>query len=166
MKMLRVLVILSLAATTALPAGAQDGPRSRRFGDRQGRRDEIFKMVDAYIAMNLEEALGLTPAEFARVLPLVKALQADRRRFLERRRETVAEMRRAFQSGAATETQIAGLMKELRAVESEEVTLLVKDRNALDDALNVVQQAKYRVLEMEIEQKIRDLARRPRPGAR
>jgi hypothetical protein len=113
--------------------------------------------------MNLEEALGLSPEEAGRLLPLVKKLQTDRRRLVERRHETIGEMRGLLQSGTATEAQIAERMKEIRNIEAEEPLVLVKDRKAIDDVLSVVQQAKFRVLEVEVEQKLRDLARRPRP---
>jgi hypothetical protein len=146
---------------------AEEGPRGPRGGGGlAANRDEVFKMVDAYIAMNLEQALGLSPEQFTRVLPLVKKLQTDRRHFTEQRHEKTSEIRRRLHSGGATESQVATLVRDLRALETEEPIVLGRDRNAIDAALSVVQQAKFRVLEVEIDVKIRTLARRNRGGMR
>jgi hypothetical protein len=140
---------------------ADEGARERRMERREGRREEMFRMVDAYIAMNIEEKLGLSDEQFARVLPLVKRLQTDRRRFAERRNEVIRDMRDRLQSGAATEAQVGQMMKDLKALEDEEPGTLRKDRDAIDQTLSPVQQAKLRVLEVEVERKIRQLTQRP-----
>jgi Spy/CpxP family protein refolding chaperone len=77
-------------------------------------------------------------------------------------------MRRLLASGAATETEVEQKLVELKRLENEEPVRLRRDREAVDAALTPVQQAKFRVLEAEVEQKIRSLRHdRPgRPGAR
>lgn len=157
----RWLVVLALLPIGGYALAADDAARARRIERRDARREEMFRMVDAYIAMNIEEKLGLTDEQFAKVLPLFKRLQADRRRFAAQRTEIIRDMRERLQNGAATEGQIGISMKELKSLEDEEPSVLRKDRDAVDQVLTVVQQAKLRVLEIEVERKIRTLTQRP-----
>jgi hypothetical protein len=135
----------------------------------EGRREEAFKMVDAYIVSQLQESLGLTDDQFVKALPLVKQLQADRRKYFLGRARLLREMRRLLRSGSATEAEVVGKLKELRAMDAEGPDRTRTGLEALDRVLTPVQQAKYRVLEVEVEQRMRELmsrAREGRPGAR
>jgi Spy/CpxP family protein refolding chaperone len=149
-------LLLALALpSTARPQGAAHG------GANRPARDELFKMIDAYVVSNLQESLALTDEQFVKLLPLVKKLRADRREFVEKRRETLAEMRRLLESGTATDASIAALMKTLRTQETEEPVALRKDADAVDALLSPVQQAKLRLLEARVEQRLRELVKRP-----
>jgi hypothetical protein len=133
-------------------------------------RDEAFKIVDAYIVSNLQESLGLTDEQFARLLPLVMKLHNDRRDLVHRRIQSLRELRRLLASGAATEAQVEERLRDVKKVESDEPAMLRRDRDAVDAALSPLQQAKFRVLESEVEQKIRWLRNRMQmeghPGGR
>ena len=120
-------------------------------------RDEAFKMIDAYIVSNLQESLDLTDDQFVKLLPLVKRLQTDRRALLQRRQQALMELRRLLASGDATETKVTELLGQVKAAETDEPALLRKDREAIDGVLKPIQQAKFRVLEVEVEHKIREL---------
>ncbi len=120
-------------------------------------REEAFKMVEAYIVSNLQESLGLTDDQFAKLLPHVKRLQKDRRDFAQRKGRTMGELRRILESGSATEPRVVELMKEVKAVEVEQAETVRKDMDAIDGVLTPVQQAKFRLLEVEVERKIRAL---------
>ena len=120
-------------------------------------REEAFKMVEAYLVSNLQESLGLTDDQFAKLLPHVKRLQKDRRDLNQKRGRVMGELRRILESGSATEPRVAELMKEVRAVEAELPETVRKDMEAIDGVLTPVQQAKYRLLEVEVERKIRAL---------
>ena len=125
-------------------------------------------MVDAYIASNLQESLGLTDEQLAKLLPLVTRLHQDRRELVHRRLQNLRELRGLLASGTATEAQVAQRRAEAKRLENEEPTRLRRDREAVDAALDPLQQAKFRVLEAEVEQKIRGLRgrRTGRPGPR
>jgi Spy/CpxP family protein refolding chaperone len=114
-------------------------------------------MIDAYIVSNLQESLDLTDDQFVKLLPLVKRLQTDRRNALQRRQQPLMELRRLLASGGATEAKVTELLREVKAAEAEEPGLLRKDRDAIDAVLSPLQQAKFRVLEVEVEHKIREL---------
>jgi hypothetical protein len=146
-----------LAATLAGAGQERPGAEGERAGDRRAPRDEAFKMIDAYIVSNLQESLDLTDDQFVKLLPLVKRLQTDRRTTAQRRQQPLMELRRVLASGGATEAKVADLLRQVKAAEADEPGLLRKDRDAIDAVLSPVQQAKFRVLEVEVEHKIREL---------
>ena len=125
-------------------------------------------MIDAYIVSNLQESLGLSDEQFVKALPLVKRLLSERRELAEKRRENLRELRQAFQSGTATEGRVAERLRDVKALEADEREKTRRNLEALDGVLTPLQQAKFRVMEVEIEQKIRDLLsqarQRRRPG--
>jgi Spy/CpxP family protein refolding chaperone len=139
-------VLLVLVAGSAV---AQTGVRRPR--------EEAYKMVEAYLVSNLQESLGITDDQFAKLLPHVKRLQKDRRDIAQRRGRLMGELRRILESGSATEPRVAELMKEVKAVETDQAETVRKDMDAIDAVLTPVQQAKYRLLEVEVERKIRAL---------
>jgi Spy/CpxP family protein refolding chaperone len=150
-------VYACVLAVALAGAGQQPGAEGGRAGERRAPRDEAFKMIDAYIVSNLQESLDLTDDQFVKLLPLVKRLQTDRRSALQRRQQPLMELRRLLASGGATEAKITELLREVKAAEAEEPGLLRKDRDAIDAVLSPLQQAKFRVLEVEVEHKIREL---------
>ena len=160
MKGILLAVVLGLAA----PAMAQGPGAGRRANAPERPRDELMKMIDAYIVANLQESVGLTDEQFVKVLPLLKKLHSDRRDHAERRHQMLREMRGLLASGRATEPRIAELMRSVRALENDAPAAARKDVEALDAVLSAVQQAKLRILEVEVEQKIRGLMNRARKG--
>lgn len=161
--MSRVLSLLVTAVLAGSVASGQERPLRPAAGEG---RAEAWKMIDAYVMGNLQESLGLTDEQFVKILPLVKKLQKDRRDFTQRRRQTLQELRRALASGTATEGRALELLKSLKAIESEEPPLILKDLQAVDAALTPIQQAKFRVMEVEIEARIRQMMNRVREQRR
>jgi hypothetical protein len=153
MRMPRVAVFLALALVAPL-LGAQQA--------KEPRRDELFKMIDAYVLSNLQESLDLSDEQFVTILPLVRRVQADRRAFAQKRAQTLNEMRRLLESGNATDARIEALMKDLKAQEAEEPAALRRNADALDAVLGPVQQAKLRLLESRVEQRLREIVNRAR----
>ncbi len=158
---MRMLPTTLLALALALPAAAQQPPEE---GGGPGRgRDEVFRMIDAYIVSNLQESLGLDDAGFVRLLPLVKRLQTDRRQALRGRLETLSELRQVMRAGGATESRVAELMKRVKQQEAEATQQQRANVEAIDAQLTPVQQAKFRILEFEVEQRLRRLLEQARP---
>ena len=148
-----LVLIAGLVAAQEAPGPGGQGPG----GPRRGPRDEAFRMIDAYIVSNLQESLELTDDQFVKLLPLVKHLQNDRRALVQRRQQSLMELRRLLASGGATEPRVSELLRQVKAVEAEEPATLRRDRDAIDAALTPLQQAKFRVLEVEVDRKIREL---------
>jgi hypothetical protein len=152
-----------LLASGALVSAQEEAPPA---GGPLRPREEAFRMVDAYFVSNLQESLGLTDEQFVRLLPMVRRLQNDRRQLAQRRQRALQEMRKLLQSGAATQGRLEDLLRELKAVESEQPAVVRRDLEAIDGVLTPVQQAKYRILELEVERKIRDIMTQMRGQAR
>jgi Spy/CpxP family protein refolding chaperone len=131
-------------------------------GDHTQQRDEAFRMVDAYIVANLQESLGLSDQKYAEVIPLVKNLQRERRDYFEARWHAQRELRRLLRSGGATEADVAAALGKLRQIETSGPEKTRRALDALDGALTPLQQAKYRVFELDVEQRLRELMRRAR----
>ena len=158
-----------LVVLAGAPVGQNQGQEAPGRGDLRPR-EEAFKIIDAYIVSNLQESLALTDDQFVKVLPLVKRLQTERREMIQRRQRAIRELRRLLQSGTATEAQVADLLREAKTVEAEEPVRTRKNLEAIDATLTPLQQAKFRVLEEEVAQKIRELMNQfrwqARPGGR
>ncbi len=134
------------------------------FGqDVEPRREELFKLIDAYIVSNLQESLALSDEQFVKILPLLKRVQSDRRAYTLGRAQILNEMRRLLESGTATDARLAELMRELKQREADGPAALRKNVDALDAQLTPVQQARLRVLETRVEQRLRELVNRNRP---
>ncbi len=159
----RVLVAAAISLAGAAATAAQGRPAGPG-GQAEARREEAFKMVDAYVVSNLQSTLGLSDEQFAKVLPLVTRLQSQRRSYLVERARLTREMRRMLSSGTATEAEVAPVLKELKAVEVDGPSRVRKDMDALDGSLSPLQQAKYRLLELDVEQRLRELMGRIRPN--
>ena len=136
-----------------VPVHAQ---QDRSSDERRGPApDHVFKMVDGYFLGNLKDRLNLTDEEFGRVVPHVQRLQSDRRDLMRRRFRAMHALRKALLSGSATETSVEELLREVKAVEAEESAALRRDREAVDAVLTPLQQAKFRLLEVEMERRVR-----------
>jgi len=132
-------------------------------------REEAFKMVDAYLVSNLQESLGLSDDQFAKAIPLVKKLQRERREYLMERGRVMREMRRLLRQGGSPEPPVLELLQEAKKLDAEGPERTRRNLEALDALFTAIQQAKYRVLEGEVEQRVRALmnrARAARPGGR
>jgi Spy/CpxP family protein refolding chaperone len=143
--------VLASLSVAALAQGPPDGPRPG------GPREEASRMVDAYVLSNLQESLALSDDQFVKLLPLVKRLQTERREAMEQRMRALREMRRLLKSGSATEAEVLAQLKEFKASEADFPARGRKDMEAIDALLSPLQQAKFRVFEAEVGQKLREL---------
>jgi len=159
----------TVSATLALLLAAALAPAQEprhRDGRRLPPRDDVFQMVDEYFVGNLKDRLELTDDQLARLLPRVRQLQTERRELAQRRFHAMHELRVALRSGKATEAGVQELLRDLKAVETEEPLALRRHREAIDAVLTSVQQAKYRLLEVEVERRVRQALSRTRGGSR
>jgi Spy/CpxP family protein refolding chaperone len=99
----------------------------------------------------------LTDEQFVKVLPLVKRFQQERREVMERRRQGLRELRQMLQSGTATEAQVVERLRQVKALEAEEGDRVRRNLEAIDGVLTPIQQAKFRIMQIEVEQKIREI---------
>jgi len=151
---------LALVASVGGPGLVQAGGAGAQRS--QERRQEAYRMVDAYVIANLQESLGLDDTTYEKAIPLVNRLQKTRRKFYGERGRKQREMRRLLRSGTATEAQVLELLKSYKGLEIEGPEGIRKQMGELDALLTPLQQAKYRVFEIEVEHRMRELMRRGR----
>lgn len=136
-------------------AGAQPPPAAG--AERGPGGGEAARMIDAYVLSNLQESLSLTDDQYAKLVPLVKRLQTERREAMRSRMRAVREMRQLLQSGSATEAQVQERLLALKELENEDPRRGQKTMESIDAMLSPIQQAKFRVFEAEVGQKLREL---------
>jgi hypothetical protein len=151
-----------LTLALALVAGAASAQQEPPAG--RPAREEAFRMVDAYVVSNMQESLELSDEQFAKAIPLVKKLQRERREYLLERARVLREMRRLLRQGGTVESQVVALLQEAKQLDAEGPERTRRNLEALDALLSPIQQAKYRVLEGEVEQRMRELMNRARSG--
>ena len=147
----------ALLALSLLGGNLWAGEQGRRRGGH--RSDEAFKMVVAYLLSNMQESLELNDEEYLELLPRVKLRQNHRRDFHEGRAKAMRQLRRLVSSGG-DEASITAALAELDTLETTGPARLAADLEAIDAALTPLQRAKYRLMEADVERRVRDLARR------
>jgi len=150
------------APSTAPPADPVVDP------DRMSPR-EVQRLFDAYVAMQAQERLQLTETQYPQFLPRLKALLDLRRSSLAARQALVAELGRASAGGAASRTDEAALgdkLRQLRAFDDQTAADLRRAYEAIDQVLDVRQQARFRVFEDQIERRKVELLMRARQNVR
>lgn len=147
-----------------LRQGAQ-GPRA---GQRPGGlpAPEVERLFDGYVAMQAQEALQLTDAQFPQFLARLKSLQEARRRNLLERRQVVAELNRSLKAAPVPEAQLRDGLRKLRELQVKNADEVRKAYDAIDEVLDVTQQARFRVFEESVERRKFDLVLRARRAAR
>ncbi len=157
------IALLAFAAAGLVAADSSAAPAAKATDQKitapngQALRDEVGEVIDAYLLMKVQERVGLTDEQFAKLVPLIKRQQDDRRRLEGQRFRALREMRRLFAQGEATDERIVALLNDVKQVEAELPTTLRRDAEAIDALLTPVQQAKYRVLNAEVEHHLHEL---------
>jgi hypothetical protein len=155
-EVLGVLVVLLSAAAAAAQGDGRGELRKR------GGRDEAGRMVDAYIVSHLQESLDLTDEQFVRAVGPVKRLLDDRRRIFLERRRVLVDLRRALGAQPPSEKEVRAKLGELKRLQDETNQTTSRNVEAVDATLTPLQQARFRLLEVEVEQRIRDMVREHR----
>jgi hypothetical protein len=171
----QIFAVLALAGTLA-----QTGVVSAAPGGRQGQGRgaagaeepavspaEIQRMFDAYALMQAQEQLKIGDDQFSQFLTRYKALQEVRRRNLQERQRLVNEMRRILNAGGTPDEAMLGeRLKAIQELEARSSADMKKAYDAIDQILNIQQQAKFRVFEENMERRKLDLVTRARQANR
>ncbi|MGH9200048.1 MAG: hypothetical protein ACRD2A_02285 [Vicinamibacterales bacterium] len=126
---------------------------------------EIQRLFDAYLIMEAQQALTLTDQQYPQFLTRLKTLQETRRRSQQQRNQLMNELQRLTSPRAAVRAEEALLKERLNALqelESRSAAELRRAYNALDEILDVRQQARFRVFEEQIERRKLELLMRAR----
>jgi hypothetical protein len=172
-KMLRLAIVCSVLAAGAALA-AQGGRQGARAGAQAGAQPgeatvspaEIQRMFDSYALMQAQEQLKISDDRFPQFLTRFKALQDVRRRGLQERARIVQDLRRLVNDPEGDEGQIKDRLKSLDELEARSDGDVRKAFDAINQILDVRQQAKFRVFEENMERRKLELVTRARQANR
>jgi Spy/CpxP family protein refolding chaperone len=127
---------------------------------------EIQRMFDSYALMQAQDQLKISDDRFPQFLTRFKALQDVRRRTLQERARTVQELRQLVNAPQPDEAQLKDRLKALADLEGRAAEEIRKAQDAIDQVLDVRQQAKFRVFEETMERRKLELVTRARQANR
>jgi Spy/CpxP family protein refolding chaperone len=171
---------LTIPCALAVLLLASASPSVAAQGGRQGRDGrplppaveggvspaEVQRMFDAYALMQAQEQLKIGEEQFSQFLTRYKALQDGRRRALQERGRVIAELRRLLNQPQPDDTQIRDRLKALEDIEVRGAADEKKSYEAIDQVLDLRQQAKFRVFEEVMERRKLELVGRARQANR
>ena len=180
-------LVLIAALTIAAPAVGQDisrplptvasaevgqGPPPQQGGgplpgldNRDMTPGEIQKLFDAYLVMEVQQALQLNDQQYPQFLSRLRTLQETRRKNQQERNQLMNQLQRLTNPRAQVrgdEAMIKERLTGLQELESRNAAEMRKAYNALDEVLDVRQQARFRVFEEQIERRKIELLMRAR----
>ena len=146
------------------PQGGGAGPLPGLSGGEMSPA-EIQKLFDAYLVMEAQQALALTDQQYPQFLARLRTLQDMRRRNQQQRIQLMGQLQRLTNPRAAERGDEAAIKERLAALqelESRGAAEMRKAYTALDEVLDVRQQARFRVFEEQIERRKIELLMRAR----
>jgi hypothetical protein len=161
------LILLGLAGSTPT---AQQPAQPAPDVTAEMRPGEVQRLFDAYMIMQAQEALTLSEDQYSRFLPRLRALQETRRRLQQERQQRINELQRLTsprQQRPADESLLKDQLNALQDLESRSAAELRKAYNAINEVLDLRQQARFRVFEEQMERRKLELllrARQNRPA--
>lgn len=127
---------------------------------------EIQRMFDSYALMQAQEQLKISDDRFPQFLTRFKALQDVRRRSLQERTRLVQELRRLVNDPQGDEGLMRDRLKALDELDARAEGEVHKAYEAINQVLDVRQQAKFRVFEENMERRKLELVTRARQANR
>jgi hypothetical protein len=128
---------------------------------------EVVGMLDAYALVQAQNALQLNDSQYGAFVGRLKALQETRRKNQRARNQVVQELRRLTGQQATTldEAAVRDRLRALRELDERSAADLRRAYDALDEVLDIRQQARFRIFEENLERRKMDLLLRARQRA-
>jgi Spy/CpxP family protein refolding chaperone len=162
--------VLAVIGVLALSASMSAGPlRARQLaaGDAPAVSPaEIQRMFDAYALVQAQDQLKLKDDQYPQFLARFKALQEIRRRSQAERGRAIQELRRLALDAKSDESLMKDRIKALQDLEVRTAADVRKAYDALDQVLDVRQQAQFRGFEELMERRKIELVTRARQNNR
>jgi hypothetical protein len=154
-----------LALSLAGPARAQ----GRAGGAPQGdvvTPAELQRMFDGYSILQAQEFLQISDEAYTKFLPRFKMLLDTRRQALQQRTRVLNVIRRLLMDAQPDEGMLKEALKQLQEIDSRGEADARRAYEAIDQVLDVRQQAKFRVFEEQMERRKLELVTRARQANR
>jgi Spy/CpxP family protein refolding chaperone len=174
MKAMRLIVFIFITTLTiavspvhARQAGTPQAGQKKPAPAAPGASpSDVQRIFDSYALVQAQEQLKMSDDQFARFLTRFKALQDVRRRALQDRAKLVVELRDMLKQPKPDDAKLKDRMKTLHDLEARAQSDVKKAYDAIDEVLDVRQQAKFRVFEETLERRKIDLVMRARQASR
>src|SRR5262249_47051055 len=131
-------------------------------GERPISPAEVRKMFDSYALMQAQEQLKISNEQFPKCLMQYKALQELRRKSTQERNQIIQDLRKQTSADTVDEAQLKDRLKALHDLEERSHVDVRKAYDELDKLLDTKQQARFRVFEQQMEQRMAQLVARAR----
>ena len=165
----------AVAEARQVPATA--GPAAAPLDAPGVSAGEIQRLYDAYALVQAQDALQLTDEHYVRFVARLKTLQEIRRRHVVARNRILQDLRRLTnsQTPAGDEAEMRDRLKALRDEDERGAFFFFfaygaaeirKAYDAVDELLDVRQQAQFRLFEEQMDRKRLDLLMRARQNVR
>ena len=166
-----VVVVLAGAASAGAQPAQRGAPRPGAGAAAGAAEDaitpaEIQRMFDAYALLQAQEQLQISDDQYTRFLARFKALQDTRRKALQEHTRLVIELRRLLNQGQSDEAALKERVQALQELDTRSVADIRKAYDAVDQVLDVTQQARFRVFEELMERRKIELVTRARQANR
>jgi hypothetical protein len=164
--------VLTLIAAGSLAAGQQGPPAPAppppAPPDTAISAGQIQRWFEAFTVLQAQEALQLSEAQYGRFVTRLKALQDARRKHQIARNQIMGDLRRLTnpQTGSNDEAALIERLKALREEDDRAAVDAKKAYEALDETLDLRQQARFRFFEERMEQQKLELLMKTRQNAR
>lgn len=167
----RVAMAGVLALAVSHPLAAQPPGRGQfpgiGGGDLPGvSPGEIQRMFDSYALMQAQEQLKINDEQFPQFLARFKALQDTRRKNEQERARIVQDLRRQVNDPQPDEAVMKDRLKALGELDARAAAEVSKGYDAINQVLDIRQQAKFRVFEENMERRKLELVTRARQAKR
>jgi len=167
-----MVVAVLIAVTTTMAPGFARG-QARQGGAGAAAADEptvtpfeLQKLFDSYALVQAQQFLGISDEQYSRFLPRFMALQTARRQALQQRTKVLNEIRRLANDTQSADEQVKNAIKQLQDLDERSVGDVRKASDAVDQVLDLRQQAKFRIFEEQMERRKLELVTRARQANR
>jgi hypothetical protein len=126
---------------------------------------ELNRLFDAMLVMQAQEGLSLSEQQYGVFLGRLRKLQDTRRRNQQERNRLMNELQKMTSPRLpepAAEADVKQRLAALQELEARSAAEIRKAYNEIDEVLNPIQQARFRVLEEQTERRKLELVTRAR----
>jgi Spy/CpxP family protein refolding chaperone len=127
---------------------------------------ELQRLFDSYALLQAQNQLKIGDDQFTRFLPRFKALQDARRQTLQQRNRVLTDVRRLLMEAPPDEAQLKDRLKQIQDIETRGDVETRKAYDAIDQVLDVRQQAQFRLFEEQMERRKMELVTQARQANR
>jgi len=126
---------------------------------------ELQRLFDSYALVQAQQFLSLGDEQYSKFLPRFMALQTARRQAQQQRNRVLNDLRMMVNQGGSDD-QIKASIKQLQDIDDRGDAESKKALDAVDQTLDLRQQARFRIFEEQMERRKLELVTRARQANR